>query len=279
MLCRAPARRCFAAAAAVAPGDAAAFARVAGARRCAARFDAARGVPRAAMRAVLEATLRTPSSFNLLAYRVELAEDARVRARVADAMLGGGNAARVRAAPLAAAFFADADAMSGVDELLAREARAGARPPAYLRSLRTNAALFASSRGGGCAEAGARRALGAALRVAGAASGAPMPAPPADGGAVWAAKGTSLAAMSFMLAATAHGLATYPMEGFDGGQLARALGVDGARWRALFVVATGYEAPAEEGAPPPPPRSTRPPLRAVFALDGRPFESDESAAQ
>jgi len=207
-----------------------------------------------------------------LAARV-LAEDARLRARVADAMLGGGNAARVRAAPLAAAFFADADALAGVNELLVREARAGARSPAYLRALRANAALFASSRGGGCAEAGARRALGAALRAAGAASDAPVPAPPADGGAVWAAKGTSLAAMSFLLAATAHGLATYPMEGFDGAQLARALSVDGARWRPLLVVAAWYEeAGAGAGAGAPPPRSTRPPMRDVVTLDGAPFD-------
>ena len=47
------------------------------------------------------------------------------------------------------------------------------------------------------------------------------PAPQPEGRKAWAYKSAMLAAQTYLLAATAHGLATAPMEGFDAARLAR----------------------------------------------------------
>ena len=78
------------------------------------------------------------------------------------------------------------------------------------------------------------------------------PAPQPEGRKAWAYKSAMLAAQTYLLAATAHGLATAPMEGFDAARLRAYLDVP-ARYALPLVVATGY-APAESPEPPPSPR-------------------------
>ena len=68
----------------------------------------------------------------------------------------------------------------------------------------------------------------------------------------WPLKSAMLAAQSYMLAATAHGLATAPMEGFDAARLRAYLDVP-ARYALPLVVAAG-SAPAESPAATPSPR-------------------------
>ena len=64
----------------------------------------------------------------------------------------------------------------------------------------------------------------------------------------WAAKNTMLAAMTFMLAASSHGLTTCPMEGFDARRLRRLLKLP-SRYEVPVVICVGYAAtPAEEAA-------------------------------
>lgn len=52
-------------------------------------------------------------------------------------------------------------------------------------------------------------------------------------------KNTSFAAMTYMLAAAAHGLDTAPMEGFDANAVHKALGLP-ERYSVPLIVATGY---------------------------------------
>jgi len=66
----------------------------------------------------------------------------------------------------------------------------------------------------------------------------PMPFP--ERAREWALKSTMLAVQSYMLAATAHGLATAPMEGFDAERLRLYVDVPD-RYSVAVVVATGYE--------------------------------------
>ncbi|MFO0756019.1 MAG: nitroreductase family protein [Byssovorax sp.] len=63
----------------------------------------------------------------------------------------------------------------------------------------------------------------------------------AQGARDWAARSAMLAAQTLLLAATAHGVDSCPMEGFDGGEAARVLGLprDAA---PVLVVALGYRA-------------------------------------
>jgi nitroreductase len=68
---------------------------------------------------------------------------------------------------------------------------------------------------------------------------APIPSIPAVWKEVWLTKQVALAAMNFMLAATAAGLATVPMEGFDAVRVRRALDIP--RWGCVvLVVPLGY---------------------------------------
>ena len=68
----------------------------------------------------------------------------------------------------------------------------------------------------------------------------PVPQPVAA--EAWALKSAMLAAQTYLLAATARGLATAPMEGFDADRLRAYLDVP-PRYSLPLVVATGY-APA-----------------------------------
>ena len=274
-------------------GDALSFDRIVSARRCAVRFNENRCIPHALLRECLAATIRSPSSFNMTPYRIVIAESPRFRARVADCMMGGANAARVKAAPVSVIFFADCDAMQRVDDVAARESRAGARPAAYLRSLRATAALFASSRGASCGSGNsgsgndslatataAVASVGNLLKSVGVAAASrlsrvPLPTGSLDSGASWAHKNTGMATMSFLLAAASRGLATYPMEGFDSSALLREMSFsqDG-RWEPALVIATGWDVDATDATTSPPQQSqrpvesTRPLLSEMVTIDG-----------
>ena len=63
----------------------------------------------------------------------------------------------------------------------------------------------------------------------------------------WAYKNTALAAAAYMYAATAHGLATCPMEGFDERRLCFSLGIDMERYSVPMIVSTGYSYGEDNG--------------------------------
>lgn len=69
----------------------------------------------------------------------------------------------------------------------------------------------------------------------------PVPSIPAVRRRYWLAKQAALAAMNFMLAATAAGLATCPMEGFDERRVARVLKLPRSVL-PIIVVPVGYTA-------------------------------------
>lgn len=67
----------------------------------------------------------------------------------------------------------------------------------------------------------------------------PMPSIPAVHKSYWIAKQVMLSAMLFMLAATAAGLATCPMEGMDPRRVRRVLGIPRG-WEVCLVIPIGY---------------------------------------
>ena len=231
------------------------------ARRSGGRLDASRPVDLETVRSLVSLTARAPSGFNMQPYTVVLVDDARVRGRVAEGMLGVGNVERTLGAPLVAVFAADLDAQSSVAEVQEMEARAGQRSAGYLRSLPVGAAAFSSSQQGGCAGSAASAVGAAALSSLSALSGMPLP-PLGTPGMAWAYKQTAMAAMVYMLAATSLGLATHPMEGLDPARVAQAVGLSSSRWSVPLVITTGYPAAlAPEGRGPAPPTPRR---MAVF---------------
>ena len=111
--------------------------------------------------------------------------------------------------------------------------------PGYLRDLVTkvNALL-----GNGGFIAGKIRSLATHL----ASAIQPSPVLPCDPGA-WSTKNTIFSAQTFILAATAHGLATAPMEGYDERRLCYTLGIPMNRYSIPLVIAVGYSLEVAEG--------------------------------
>ena len=128
------------------------------------------------------------------------------------------------------------------------------------------AALHSALQG---ARRGALSAMSAALgAVAGA--GAP-PLPTINSAEGWAFKNAALAAQTLMLGATAAGLGSLAMEGFDARMAAAALDIPWPRYAVPIVVALGYSAGSPTHAALTP--SVRPLPERVFHLDrfGMPF--------
>mmetsp|Transcript_124999 Transcript_124999/g.176407 ORF Transcript_124999/g.176407 Transcript_124999/m.176407 type:complete len:229 (-) Transcript_124999:242-928(-) len=87
----------------------------------------------------------------------------------------------------------------------------------------------------------------------------------------WAVKNVMLVVDHFLLAATAHGLQTNPMEGFQSQEAVRkAVGIP-EKYDVPIVVAVGYENYGKHARPP---LSSRRPLEEMCFLDefGQPFE-------
>lgn len=71
-----------------------------------------------------------------------------------------------------------------------------------------------------------------------------LPQLPIENMDAWLAKHAGLSSMTFMLAATAAGLSTCPMEAFDEKKLKKALKLDSS-WNIPIIVAVGYGKPTE----------------------------------
>jgi nitroreductase len=90
--------------------------------------------------------------------------------------------------------------------------------------------------------------------------GAPTPELPAIHRRYWLAKQVSLSAMVFMLAATAAGLGTCPMEGFDERRVKRLLKIP-SHMVVVMIVPVGYSADG-------PQKRTRIPLEKLTHRNG-----------
>jgi len=237
---------------------------------------------------VVHCVQRSPSAWNVNPYVVVLALDEAARRRLADCMIGSGNADLVMSASATAVFAADLEPARLIPETAAMEAEAG-KTPRYCRSLETDAAAAlsgpyfqlpavsgwaqdgqaSSARGGGLAagatggpspaDAGVGLLSGhlhswaqdvkrSVMTTASVALAGAAPVPTLNSSEGWAFKNTGLAAQTYMLAAASAGLATHPMEGLDAHMACRALGIPWPRYGVPMVVATGYAAGSGQGA-------------------------------
>lgn len=151
----------------------------------------------------------------------------------------GGNSNRVATAPVTAVFAADLQPYRRVQDVISMERDAG-KPVAYLRNLELDAAVVTS----GCGGSPVQSAKSTLMSLASLA--APMPTVNSSEG--WAFKNTALAAQTYMLACSAAGVFTNPMEGFDGARVMAACGIPASRYAVPMVVATGYPAAASAAA-------------------------------
>ena len=208
-----------------------AFEAVVHARHTVRRFGPAHVAPDVLAR-LLALASRSPSSFNSQPWTCVVVDDeGEQRAALADAMLGG-NGRVVRGAPVSLVFAADTQPAARVERLLAMERQHGATPQ-ELERMKHGIALF-----GGHEAHLLKRAAAHGLSPL-------QPMPTIHAPEAWAFKQTMPAVQTLLLGATAAGLATCPMEGFDGRRVAAALAIPD-RFSVPVVVAMGHPQEEEE---------------------------------
>jgi len=209
----------------------AAFAEIARTRQYTWSFDAAQPLPPSLLTKLLTVSQTAPSSFNLQPFKVIAVRGADAKAALAAAMLGPGNAQRVRDAPVTLVYLSDKEPVRLTRQLMAIEAAGGA-DASYVNSL--PAVLGTLFGNGGWLSTRIRR-----LATHLASPLAPAPLIPVDLTA-WAIKNTIFSAQTFLLACAADGVGTAPMEGFDERRLCFALNMPSERYTVPLVVAVGY---------------------------------------
>lgn len=157
-------------------------------------------------------------------------------------MLGRGNSLRILQAPVTAVFLADCDSSQVMHNVIELEHSQG-KPVQYLRNLSMNPINFTGG-GGSCKEGPVANIRSRLFNLG--SSLVPLPIPNSTEG--WAFKNTSLAAMTYMLAATGYGIGTHPMEGFDSKRVKKVLNIPD-RYCVPLIIPTGYEIQEFENNP------------------------------
>jgi nitroreductase len=200
-------------------------------------FDKTRPVGKEVLRKLLELTQEAPSSFNLQPYKLIVVSSQEGKDALGQAMLGG-NVGKVSDAPLTVVFAADKDPARNARKLMELE-RAHGKSEEYVNGLPSKITFLL---GKGWLSTKFRSVVTHLM--------SPLVAAPnirsTDSTTEWAYKNTALAAAAYMYAATAHGLATCPMEGFDERRLCFSLGIDMERYSVPMVVSTGYSVEEKE---------------------------------
>ncbi|MDP9175663.1 MAG: nitroreductase family protein [Planctomycetota bacterium] len=172
-----------------------------------------------------------PSGYNLQPTHFVLVTDPAAKSALLPACL---NQRQVTEAPAVIIITGDRQAVANnFADVLSMEKAVGAIDEAYEKLLRKYIPLAFNQ--------GPAR-IGWLLKAAGAPMMGvvtPTPSIPAVFERFWLTKQTMLAAMTLMLAATAAGLATLPMEGFDERRVRRALGIPRTQIVPV-VIAIGY---------------------------------------
>ena len=187
-------------------------------------------IPESVLCKILELTQLSPSSFNLQPYKMIVVRSREARDALSSAMLGSGNIAKVREAPLTVVFAADKEPGQLTRKLMKLELEHGT-DPSYVSTLPSKISFLL----GKGFLSNAFRAT--ATHLMSPISPSPTIAANCD---AWAAKNASLAAQTYMLGASAFGLSTAPMEGFDERRIFYLLGIPQERYSVPLVVATGY---------------------------------------
>eukprot|EP00578_Thalassiosira_sp_NH16_P012262 CAMPEP_0181119198 /NCGR_PEP_ID=MMETSP1071-20121207/23480_1 /TAXON_ID=35127 /ORGANISM="Thalassiosira sp., Strain NH16" /LENGTH=310 /DNA_ID=CAMNT_0023203741 /DNA_START=10 /DNA_END=938 /DNA_ORIENTATION=+ len=232
-----------------------AFRRIVRSRESARRFEPHASVPDRAWRDILEMTMTSPSGFNLQPTHVILLRCPRIKAALSEhAMLGFGNQYRTKDASAIAVFCADLEPSKRVDRIFQMERDSGMRPDGYLAVLRVAASFLtgegttASITGGG--GGGSSTHLSTFLKQTFTHALSPVqPMPTMENVESWSYKNAGIVAQTYTMAATAHGLKTCMMEGYDARRAKEILRVP-ERYGIPLMVATGYgygEEPAAHG--------------------------------
>lgn len=212
-----------------------AFEELARSRRAVRQFADA-PLPEGVLDRLLDCARWAPSGYNLQPTQLVVVDEPALKGPLQEACLGQ---RQVEDAPATVVFVGDADVIGrNFERVLAAEREAGAMNEGYEAFLRK---LVPLAFGRGPAGLGGL-AKGAYVRAA--RPFKPVPDVPAAAMRFWLTKQVMLSAMNFMLAATAAGLGTVPMEGFDESRVKRVCGIP-ARHVVPVVIPVGVPADGE----------------------------------
>jgi nitroreductase len=193
-------------------------------------------LPEGMLERLLDAARWAPSGYNLQPTHFYVVTDAVIKPALRVACM---NQRQITEAPATVVFLGDRRVVSNnFQEMLRAEEEAGILHPKYKQSLEKYVPLAFDTGPLGIGWLW-KAALPPVRRWA-----LPTPELPAIHRRFWLAKQVSLAAMVFMLAATAAGLGTCPMEGFDEQRVKKVLGIP-AHMLVVMVVPVGYSADGE----------------------------------
>lgn len=196
------------------------------------RFATDRRIPKEVLQDVLQSTLMAPSGFNLQPWQIIMVQNQDIKQRLSESsMLGTGNMFRTKDASAVAVFCADLELRRRIEHVVKLEKETNNRDPGYLASLPLVSTILT---GEGKVASLMKRIVSNAASHGNFAS-----MPNIEDVESWSYKNLGLAAQSYMLAATSHGLATCAMEGFDSRRVKEVLRIPD-RYGIPLMVATGY---------------------------------------
>jgi len=196
-------------------------------------FDASKSISDDVLSSIVTMTQSAPSGFNLQPYKIILVSSEEGKHVLSKAMLGT-NGQKVLESSLTAIFAADIDPVQNTRKLMDLELANGT-DAGYVSSLPSKISFLL---GKGAVASTLKATITHLLSPI---QASPNIKPSYTNSAVgWSYKNTALAASTYMLAATAHGLTTAPMEGFDERRLCSALDIDQERYSIPLVISTGY---------------------------------------
>ena len=188
-------------------------------------------VPLGLLDELLEAARWAPSGFNLQPTHFVVVTDPAVKAKLSPACM---NQRQILEAGATVVFTGDRRvAANHFERVLKQDREAGAITAEYERTMRKYVPLFFNRGPFGLGWVWKAVVEGVVARFV------PIPSFPAVHKSFWLTKQVSLAAMAFLLAAEAAGLATCPMEGFGERSVRRVLGIPRSQ-TVVLVVAVGY---------------------------------------
>lgn len=205
-------------------------------RRRATRHFLSDAIPEEILSRLLEIAHWAPSGYNLQPTHYTVVSDAEIKSGLYEACL---KQRQILEAPVVVAFSGDREvAKYHLERVITRDRDAGAITDDYALLLRTRVGLAFAQGPLGLGWLG-KAIVPPLMRLV-----KPVPSVPAVHKQYWLTKQVMLSAMVFMLAATAAGLATVPMEGFDEQWVKRVLRIPSSHIVPV-VIPLGYATPGD----------------------------------
>jgi nitroreductase len=202
------------------------------------RFASNMTIPNAIWKDMLHLTRTAPSGFNLQPTHVILVRCNEIKTALADhAMLGTGNKYRVVDASGIAVFCADLQPSKRIHRIHDLERTHNIREEGYMSVLRVASTFLTGER---INTNNFNLATMAKQTFANALSPS-RPMPTMEDVGMWSYKNAGIMAQLYTLSATAHGLSTCMMEGYDTRRVMDILRIPRDRYGVPIMIATGYE--------------------------------------